>query len=361
VPSAGITPERSESSQRKPELTRIALDAMGGDRAPDAPVAGALLALAELADDDVIQLVGRPEAIKPILSGLLAGEMSSAAPRASCITIVPAPDVIAMSDKPLAAVRGKPKSSMVVGLKLQASGESDAFVSAGNTGAQMAASTLLLRLHEGLTRPAIATLFPTARKPVIVLDVGANVDCSAEELVQFARLGDVYAEDILGRTSPTVGLLSIGEESEKGNTAVREAHAYLRAAGVNFVGNVEGRDIPAGACAGGPIDVVVCDGFVGNVLLKFYESVAPFLIGLAATHTGGDARELFAALKELDYAEYGGAPLLGVRGVSIISHGRSSARALKNAILVAKRAVTTKMDAHIGRRLASGDSAPEAA
>ena len=324
-------------------------------------MAGALFALAELAADDVIQLVGRPDAIEPILSGLLAGELKSAAPYASRLTIVPAPDVIEMSDKPIAAVRGKPKSSMVVGLKLQAGGESDAFVSAGNTGAQMAASTLLLRLHDGLTRPAIAALFPAERKPVVVLDVGANVDCSPEELVQFARLGDVYAEDILGRSSPAVGLLSIGEESEKGNTAVREAHAQLRAAGVNFVGNVEGRDIPAGVCAGGPIDVVVCDGFVGNVLLKFYESVAPFLIGLAATHAGRDSRELFAALKDLDYAEYGGAPLLGVRGVSIISHGRSSARAIKNAILVAKRAVATKMDAHIGRRLASGNSTPEAA
>ena len=149
-----------------------------------------------------------------------------------------------MTDKPGAAVRGKPNSSMIVGLKLQADGQSDAFVSAGNTGAQMAASMVVLRLHAGLKRPAIATIFPTARKPVVVLDSGANVDCSADELVQFARLGAVYAEDILGRDNPTIGLLSIGEEPEKGNAAVKEAHQLLQSAGLNFIGNVEGRDLP---------------------------------------------------------------------------------------------------------------------
>jgi glycerol-3-phosphate acyltransferase PlsX len=334
---------------------------MGGDRAPAAPVAGALLALPELDTADVVQLVGRPETIEPVLDGLFAGEFSSRAEQRSRVTVVPASEVVEMSDKPTAAIRGKPNSSMTVGLKLQASGESDAFVSAGNTGAQMAASTVILRLHEGLTRPAIATLFPTARRPVVVLDVGANVDCSPEELVQFARLGDVYAEDILGRESPAIGLLSIGEEAEKGNETVKAAHALLKESGVHFIGNVEGRDIPRGACAAGAIDVVVCDGFVGNVLLKFYEAIGPFLVGLAATHAGRDPRDLFASLKELDYAEYGGAPLLGVRGVSIIAHGRSSDRALKNAILVGKRSVQTQMNAHIGRRLAAGGQTPEAA
>jgi len=331
---------------------------MGGDRAPRAPVAGALQALRELDADDVVELVGQPEVVEQTLTEQLAADPSAPADARSRLSMVPAADVIAMSDKPLAAVRGKPDSSMVVGLRRHARGEAEAFVSAGNTGAQMAASTLLLRLHEGLTRPAIATLFPTAIRPVVVLDVGANVDCSPAELVQFARLGDVYAEDILGRHSPAIGLLSIGEEAEKGNDTVKEAHDLLRNAGLNFVGNVEGRDIPRGACAAGPIDVVVCDGFVGNVLLKFYEAVAPFLVDVAAKHCGRDGRELFSSLKELDYAEYGGAPLLGVRGVSIISHGRSSARALKNAILVAKRAVTSQMNTHIGRRLAEGG--PEA-
>ena len=335
-------------------MTRIAVDAMGGDRAPHAPVAGALMALEELDAGDVIQLVGRPELVEPALGELLRGEFVRLAPHASRVRVVAATEVIEMSDKPAAAVRGKPNSSMAVGLKLQPAGESDAFVSAGNTGAQMAASTVIFRLHTGLTRPAIATIIPSARKPVVMLDAGANVDCSAQELVQFARLGDVYAEDILGRTTPGVGLLSVGEEPEKGSAAVKEAHLMLQHAGVNFLGNVEGNDVARGECAAGAIDVVVCDGFVGNVLLKFYETVAPFLVGLAAKAAGRDPQELLGSLRELDYAEYGGAPLLGVRGVSIISHGRSSARAIKNAILVARRAVTSDMNAHIGRRLADG-------
>jgi phosphate acyltransferase len=327
---------------------------MGGDRAPHAPLAGALLALEELDAADVVQLVGPSDIVKPTLDELLSGEYARFATLAKRLELVPATDVITMSDKPMAAVRGKPNSSMVVGLKLQAAGESDAFVSAGNTGAQMAASTLIFRLHAGLTRPAIATIFPTERRPIVVLDAGANVDCSAEELLQFAKLGDVYAEDILGRQAPGIGLLSVGEEPEKGSVAVKQAHQLLLNAGLNFLGNVEGNDIARGECPGGVIDVVVCDGFVGNVLLKFYETVAPFLVGLAARQAKQDPGQLFASLRELDYAEYGGAPLLGVRGVSIISHGRSSPRALKNAVLVAKRAVTSQMNAHIGRRLAEG-------
>ena len=334
---------------------------MGGDRAPEVPLAGALLALDELDDEDIIQLVGRPAAIEPALAALLAGEFARVRRQAQRLVVIPASEVVEMSDKPTAAVRGKANSSMAVGLRLQGSGDSDAFVSAGNTGAQMAASTVIFRLHAGLTRPAIATVLPTARKPVVLLDAGANVDCSAHELVQFARLGDVYAEDILGRHSPRIGLLSVGEEPEKGSTAVKEAHLMLQDTGLNFLGNVEGHDVARGECAAGPIDVVVCDGFVGNVLLKFYETVAPFLVGLAAREAGRDPRELLGSLRELDYAEYGGAPLLGVRGVSIISHGRSSAIALKNALLVAKRAVVSQMNAHIGRRLAEGAAAPETA
>jgi phosphate acyltransferase len=338
-------------------VVRIAVDAMGGDRAPLAPVAGALLALDELADDDVLQLVGRPDVLTATLDELLAGEFAAQAGRRDRLVIVPASEVIDMAEKPSAVLRGKPDSSMRVGLKLQAEGGSDAFVSAGNTGAQMALSVLTLRLHEGLARPAIATIFPTAQRPVVVLDAGANVDCGPAELVQFARLGVVYAEDLLGRQDPAVGLLSIGEEPEKGNAAVKEAHQLLRAAGLRFVGNVEGRDLPAGAVDGTPLDVVVCDGFVGNVLLKFFEGVAPFLIGLVAQRGGLDPRRVAGELRELDYAEVGGAPLLGVRGVSIISHGRSDARALKNAILVARRAVASQMSTHIGRRLALGEPA----
>lgn len=335
-------------------MARIALDAMGGDFAPDAAIAGALHAILELAPEHTIQLVGPLDVIRERVSALSTGELAPAAAHATRLALVEATEVIEMSDKPTAAVRSKPNSSMVVGLKLQAEGKSDAFVSAGNTGAQMAASTVLLKLHGGLTRPAIATLFPTARQPIVVLDSGANVDCSAHELVQFARLGAVYAEDILGRHNPIVGLLSIGEEAEKGNAVVKEANQLLRNAGVNFQGNIEGRDLPAGESDRGPIDVVVCDGFVGNVVLKFYEAVGPMMIGMLKKHAGLDGETLMKALKHLDHNEYGGAPLLGVRGVSVISHGKSSPRAIKNAIKLAAKTAETRMSEHIGRRLGDG-------
>ena len=334
-------------------MARIALDVMGGDFAPRATVAGALQALSELEDGHVLQLVGRTPVIEETLRELLGGELRALASQRSRLEIVEAPDVVEMTDRPSSAIRGKSNSSMVVGLRLQAEGQSDAFVSAGNTGAQMAASAFLLKLHEGLTRPAIATLFPTAREPIVVLDSGANVDCSAKELVQFARLGAVYAEDLLGRRNPSIGLLSVGEEAEKGSLAVKEAHQLLLASGLNFQGNVEGRDLPMGASDRGPVDVVVCDGFTGNVLLKFYEAIAPMLIDMIGRATQLDEVTLRGALKSLDYSEHGGAPLLGVRGVSIISHGKSSARAIKNAVKVGARAVESRMNEHIGRRLAA--------
>jgi glycerol-3-phosphate acyltransferase PlsX len=332
-------------------LARIALDAMGGDFAPDAAIAGALHAILELPAEHTLQLVGPVDVIRERVSALTTGELASARALTERIELIEAPDVIEMSDKPTAALRSKPNSSMVVGLKLQTEGRSDAFISAGNTGAQMAASTVLLKLHAGLTRPAIATVFPTARQPIVVLDSGANVDCSAQELVQFARLGAVYAEDVLGRHNPIVGLLSIGEEAEKGNAVVKEANHLLQSAGVNFQGNIEGRDLPAGGSDRGPFDVVVCDGFVGNVVLKFYEAIAPMMIGMLQKHAGLEPEALMKALKHLDYSEYGGAPLLGVRGVSVISHGKSSARAIKNAIKVAAKSVESRMSEHIGRRL----------
>jgi glycerol-3-phosphate acyltransferase PlsX len=337
-------------------LARIALDAMGGDFAPQATVAGALLALAEIADDHVVQLVGPTATIEQELSRQLSGELSALAPHRARIEIVEAPDVVGMSDRPTAVLK-KPGSSMAVGIMLQREGRSDAFISAGNTGAQMAASSVMLKLHPGLERPAIATIFPTALEAIVVLDCGANVDCGAEELVQFARLGAVYAEDILGRRNPSVGLLSIGEEAEKGNAVVKEANQLLQQAGLNFQGNVEGRDIPKGTSDRGPIDVVVCDGFVGNVLLKFYEAITPMLIGMLARGANLDPEELTGALKHLDYSEYGGAPLLGVRGVSIICHGSSKPKAIKNGIKVALRAVETRMNDHIGRRLAQAAGA----
>jgi glycerol-3-phosphate acyltransferase PlsX len=332
-------------------LARIALDAMGGDFAPQATVAGAVEALAELDPSHSLQLVGRSEVIEAQLAELSRSGHPSGSSLRERIEVVHAPDVIEMNDKPTVALRGKPLSSMVVGLRLQPEGRSDAFVSAGNTGAQMAASMKFLELHAGLTRPAIGTIFPTARRPILVLDSGANMDCRAEELVQFARLGAVYAESVLDRANPSVGLLSVGEEPEKGNAAVKEANVLLRAAGLNFLGNVEGRDLPAGASDRGDIDVVVCDGFVGNVLLKFYEALAPTIMAMFARTAGVEQDELAAAFKDLDYSEHGGAPLLGVRGVSIIAHGKSSARAIKNAVKVAARAAESGVSEKIGRRM----------
>jgi glycerol-3-phosphate acyltransferase PlsX len=332
-------------------MARLALDAMGGDHAPQAPIAAALLATQELAPGTLIQLVGRTQEIRDELEKQLVGTSALVREAAARFEIIEAPDVIEMTDKPSVAIRGKPNSSMTVGIKLQAEGKSDAFISAGNTGAQMAASTVIMRLHGGVSRPAISTVLPTAKQPIVVLDSGANVDCSAEELVVFARLGQVYARDILGRENPTIGLLSIGEEAEKGNAVVKEAHQLLLKSGLNFLGNVEGRDIPRGECDRGPIDVVVCDGFTGNVILKFYESVAPVILGMLAK--AGVTREQIGSLAHtLDYAKYGGAPLLGVKGVSIICHGKSTPEAIKNGVLVGLRAVETRMSSHIGEQLA---------
>ncbi|HEY0930214.1 MAG TPA: phosphate acyltransferase PlsX [Gemmatimonas sp.] len=339
-------------------MARIAVDAMGGDFAPRAPIAGALQALGALPPQHDIELVGQTAVIESELDALLAGELAELAYVRDRITIVEAPDVIEMTDKPSAALRRKPNSSMVVGVKRVADGAAQGFVSAGSTGAQMAVSFMLLKLHAGLTRPAIGTIFPTAAQPILVLDVGANVDCAPEELVQFARIGTVYAKALLGRDNPAVGLLSVGEEAEKGNTAVKEAHQLLLTAGLNFLGNVEGRDLPRGACDRGAIDVVVCDGFTGNVLLKFYESIGPMLIGMVSKVGNLDPRQVLGALKQFDVEEYGGSPLLGVRGVSIISHGKSSPKAIKNAIAVAIRAWESGMTDEIGRRLA--ESLPDA-
>ena len=331
-------------------MARIALDAMGGDFAPRATVAGALLALAELDPADSIQLVGQTAVVEAQLHALLDGELSTHAVYRDRLSIVEAPDVIEMTDKPSAVVRGKPNSSMAVGLRLQSEGKSDAFVSAGSTGAQMAASMVLLRLHAGLNRPAIATFFPSLRNTIVVLDSGANVDCSPEELVQFARLGATYAQCVMGRANPAVGLLNIGEEPERGNAVTKETYLLLKASGLNFIGNVEGRDLPAGATQHHDIDVVVCDGFVGNVLLKFFEAISPLMIE-TLRNVGVDGAQLEAGLKHLDYSEHGGAPLLGVRGVSMIAHGKSSPHAIKNALKAAARAVTSGMNDLIGQRL----------
>lgn len=334
---------------------------MGGDFAPQATIAGALHALDELDKGHSVQLVGQTPVIERELAASLSGELAHCAHVRDRIEIIEAPDLIDMADKPTVALRKKPKNPMAVGIKLQLDGLSDGFVSAGSTGAQMAVSTVMMGLHDGLTRPAIATILPTSRDPIVFIDSGANVDCSAAELVQFAWLGSVYAEYVLGRNNPVIGLLSIGEEDAKGNAVCREAHALFRRAGFNFQGNVEGRDLPPGASDRGPLDVVICDGFVGNIVLKFYEGVIPMIVELISRDSETEMDRVRASLAALDSSVYGGAPLLGVRGVSMICHGNSRPRAIKNAITAAVKAVDTKMNEHIGERLRetspSGDAA----
>jgi glycerol-3-phosphate acyltransferase PlsX len=328
-------------------VIRVALDAMGGDNAPHAEIDGALLAV-EAYPDLQVQLVGRLDTMRDVL-----GDRGAAA--GARLVLTPASEVIGMDEKPLAAVRAKRDSSIVVGLTLQKRRESDAFVSAGNTGAVLAASTILLGLHDGVERASVATLFPTADQPVILLDGGANVDCSARELAGFALLGTVYVREIFGRPDPAIGLLNVGEEEEKGNEVVREANRLLRAMpGIRYIGNIEGRDILAGHERHGPVDIVVCDGFVGNIVLKFYESVARLIVRIVKRQAPDilerdDVRRVF---RTLDYAEYGGAPLLGIKGVSIISHGASGPNAIKNALRVAMQAVRADLSERVRQELA---------
>lgn len=329
---------------------RIALDAMGSDRAPAVEVEGAVGALHELGDDLRLVLVGDREAIKAELT------RHPDAPRER-IDVVHASQRIEMGESPVQAIRRKPDSSVVTGLRLHKEGEVDAFISAGSTGAVMAGSLVLLRPLPGVDRPAIGTVFPTAEGPTLVLDSGANVDTKPQHLLQFARLGTIYAQDLFRVETPRVGLLNIGEEPEKGDERSVEAYGLLEEAdGVHFVGNVEGRDIIRSRC-----DVLVCDGFVGNVLLKFYESIAGFIVHLlrrelAAKQVDLDLEQVFHTL---DYTTYGGAPLLGVNGVVIICHGGSPPRAIRSAIGVAARSVERGMVDDMVRALAGPADTPE--
>lgn len=316
---------------------RIALDAMGTDRAPGPEVEGAMEALRAADGDAQIILVGDEARIR--------AELARHHDVPDGIQVHHASEVVTAEDAPASVIRKKRDSSIVVGLQLQKAGEADAFVSAGPTGAVMAASLFTLRPIEGVERPPVGTLLPTAGELCLLLDAGANVGCKPRHLVQFAHLGSVYARDALGRPEPRVGLLNIGEEPGKGNDLTIEAHAALAAeGGIHFIGNVEGRDIVRGEC-----DVIVCDGFVGNVLLKFYESVAAHIVSLlrAELHEAQDARlDLEHVFRVLDYAEYGGAPLLGLGGVSIICHGSSPPKAIRNALSVAARAVRSDLVRH---------------
>jgi len=324
---------------------RIALDAMGGDHGLPVNVAGALLARRET--DHEILLVGD----RPLIEQELARHGAKDA-----FLIHHAPTVIGMHEKPADACRSKRDSSIMLAAELVAQGQADALISAGNSGATMAASLWRLRRLPGVSRPAIATLMPTLAGNAIVLDVGANVDCKPKHLVQFAVMGSVYARAILNIPSPRVGLLTIGEEEGKGNQLTLEAHPLLKESGLNYIGHVEGRDVPAGGA-----DVFVCDGFVGNILLKFGEGLAAAVLKLIKNEVRKHPLAVFGKyllkgafkelLKKTDPSEYGGAPLLGVNGVALISHGGADAKAIKNAVRTVGAFVEGGINRQISDRL----------
>jgi glycerol-3-phosphate acyltransferase PlsX len=326
-------------------VCRIALDAMGGDHAPDAIVEGALLAVAEY-PNIVVTLVGREEVLREKLGGTVP----------SRIEIADAREVVDMTDNALAPLRRKRNSSIRVCANLVAEGKADTMVSAGHTGAAMTSAYKVIGMIEGVARPALAAILPNANGYTVLLDVGANVDSKPAHLREFAVMGHFYAQMIFGIAEPRVGLLSIGEEEGKGNELVKETVRILKEMGLNFMGNAEGRDV-----FNGNADVVVCDGFIGNVVLKAGEALGEMVSKmLRAEVTRTPTRKIGAMIlkgafddikKRMDYSEYGGAPLLGVNGGCIISHGRSSAKAVKNAIRVGRDFAMNHMDAKIREKI----------
>jgi glycerol-3-phosphate acyltransferase PlsX len=335
---------------------RIALDAMGGDSAPDVPVEGAIEALQYLDNGFEVILVGNKEIIEERLE-----KRRYSNPR---LQIIHATQVVEMDESPSVALKKKRDSSISVGLRLQKEGAADAFVSAGNTGAIMAHSLLLLGRIEGISRPAIVTIFPSRKLPVAILDVGANVGSKPVHLLHFALMGCIYAREILGRESPKLGLLNIGEEESKGDELSIATYQILKASPLHFIGNVEGRDI-----FNGVTDVVVCDGFVGNVVLKFSESIIDLITTMVKSEIKkSPLRRIGAFLmkgayanirKTLDYAEYGGAPLLGIDGVVVVCHGGSSPKAIRNAINVARLTVNRRVKEIIEEQLPELSNAKE--
>ena len=315
--------------------TRIAVDALGGDRAPSEIVAGAL----EAASDEITPVLFGP-------AGLDTGGLE----------LVVAPDALGMQEKPADAVRAKPDSSLVRACAAVGAGAADAVVSAGNTGAMLAASLLHIRRLPGVGRPAIAVMIPSRRGPTVLIDSGANADARPEHLVQFAHMGVVFAEEILGIAAPEVRLLSIGEEPEKGNQLTLEAHELLGASGLRFAGNTEGRGLLEGEA-----DVVVCDGFTGNVALKTLEGTIRSVIGALRREIAASPRGKLGGLlirpaarrlrERLDPDTYGGAYLLGLRGLVVIAHGSSSRRAIANAVRLAARGVDHDLVDRLSERL----------
>lgn len=323
---------------------QIALDAMGGDKAPRVIVEGVVEAIQRSNADLEILLVGRKDVLSKELERF---------PKYKAISIWPASEVIEMSESPAVALRKKRDASVVVATKLHKEGKADAVISAGNTGAAMASSLWELGSIKGVARPAIATTLPAeSGRSCTILDVGANTHSKPEHLYQFGIMGSLYVSHIFGISNPKVGLLSIGEEKSKGNSLIVETHELLAKSDLNFIGNVEGFDILRGTA-----DVVVCDGFVGNILLKFAESMfGMFFKSFREKVKMSLKRKIGAFLlkstfnsirKEMDYQEYGGAPLLGINGVTVICHGSSSPTAIKNAIRVCQKLITEKVNDHI--------------
>ncbi|MFH1718576.1 MAG: phosphate acyltransferase PlsX [Planctomycetota bacterium] len=319
---------------------RIAIDAMGGDNAPEEIIAGALESIELLAETDELILVGPEE--------IIAQHLPSSRSRKCTITVVHAPDVISMDDVPIESLRRKPRSSIATLAKLAKRYMADAVISAGNTGACVAAFQMRMRNLPGVNRPGIAVVFPTPEGPVTICDVGANIACKPLHLYQYGVMASAYSKHLLGIEHPRVGLMSIGAEDAKGNEIVKKARELMKSdANMNFIGNVEGRDIFKGAS-----DVVVSDGFVGNVILKLTEGLVDGLFRAIKDELMEE--KLLLAMKfkpvmkriykKYDYNEYGGAPLLGVNGTAIICHGSSQSRTIKNAILASKKLYTEKIN-----------------
>lgn len=328
------------------DLIRIALDAMGGDHAPAEIVKGAVLATAEYPVEVI--LVGQEEVVRK--------ELAASGPAARNIDVVDAREVVEMDDTALAPLRRKRNSSIRVCANLVAEGRADAFVSAGNTGATWTSARAVMGMIEGVSRPALAAILPNVKEHTVLLDVGANVDAKPNHLREFAVMGHFYAQMVFGMEAPRVGLLSIGEEEGKGNELTKETFRVLKETGLNFIGNAEGRDI-----YNGNADVVVCDGFTGNVVLKASEALAEMVFTLVRQEVsqtltrkigGLLAKEAFVNLKKrTDYSEFGGAPLLGVKGGCIVCHGRSNAKAIKNAVRIARGFAMARVDEKIQQKI----------
>lgn len=331
---------------------RIAIDAMGGDHAPDEIIAGAVEATELISPDDHIILVGQKDVIEK--------RLSSARVRDGVISVVDAPETIGMDESPVESLRSKPKSSISVLAKLGKHGQADAVISAGNTGACVAAFQMRMRNLDCVNRPGIAVVFPTFGGPVTICDVGANIACKPINLYQYAVMASMYSKYVVGIENPRIGIMSIGSEEAKGNEIVKKARELIKKdTKMNFVGNIEGRDIFKGVC-----DVAVCDGFVGNVILKLTEGLVDGLFKAIKHELMQEKLTLALKFKPVmmriynkyDYNEYGGAPLLGVNGTALKCHGSSKARTIRNAVMMARKYHNNRINEKIAEYLLSSES-----